>query len=415
VKATKRLVVVALACTPVVLMNTGATAEAPKAPLPPAEFVQQNLKSPPVVDGKIPRGIATARSERLSKTGASYSKKFDLSGLPVYAPKEKVSGLIRIWGNNYMGDSGLSEAWAEEFKSFHPDARFEFVLPSSAIAFFALTFGTADLGMQQSPGFYDSLAHVRVLGYEPTGIKAVTGSADTAGWLNTMAIVVHKDNPLTRISMPQLDGVFGAIRAGGWDGTTWNTKYARGRDKDIRTWGQLGLQGDWKDTPIQPYGYSFAYNTAWEFSARVLQSSDKWNGETIGYGNLYNPDGTVTPQVDQIMDSVRKDPYAIGYVRYTKKVLEGGGLKVLALAPANDSPAVEISVDNVQSGIYPLTAHMSFWMSIAPNQKLDPKVKEFLRYILSRQAQEVVQEVDRKYLPLNASMVKAELTKLERL
>ena len=62
--------------------------------------------------------------------------------------------------------------------------------------------------------FYDYLSHVRILGYDPPGSPIVTGSYYVRGWQNSVAIVVHNDNPLERINMDQLDGVFGSERAG---------------------------------------------------------------------------------------------------------------------------------------------------------------------------------------------------------
>jgi len=114
------------------------------------------------------------------------------------------------------------------------------------------------------------------------------------------------------------------------------------------------------------------------------------------------------------MESIKNNPAGIGYIRYNAR-FPTDSLKVLPLAPGNSNAAVEFTIDNVQSATYPLHAQMSFWMSVAPGAKLDPKIKEFLRYVLSRQAQEQVQTVDRKYLPLTASIVAAERAKLDRL
>jgi len=86
-------------------------------------------------------------------------------------------------------------------------------------------------------------------------------------------IVVHKDNPLTQISMKQLDGVFGGPRLGGYVGSVWHTEYpyARGPEENIRTWGQLGLTGAWADKPIHVGGQNLSSGVMLQFSNRARQ------------------------------------------------------------------------------------------------------------------------------------------------
>ena len=111
----------------------------------------------------------------------------------------------------------------------------------------------------------------------------LTGSYNYVGWQNNLVIIVNKDNPITRITMKQLDGVFGSVRDGGWVGSTWHPEFSRGPEGDIRKWGQLGLTGEWADKPIGVHGYSLRYATTIEFSNKVLQASDKWNGDLHAY------------------------------------------------------------------------------------------------------------------------------------
>src|SRR4030088_3826626 len=113
--------------------------------------------------------------------------------------------------------------------------------------------------------------------------------------------------------MKQLDGIFGAERAGGWEGTSWRPQNARGPEENIRTWGQLGLTGEWADKPIDVYGFSVRYNTATDFSDKVLKGSDKWNEKIQAYGNIVNPDGSRYIEGDQITDHLGKDKYGLAY------------------------------------------------------------------------------------------------------
>jgi len=377
----------------------------------PAEFVTQAFPK----DAPIRKfgGSAVEKRIRLAKRAAShYEYHFDLSGLPAYRPKHQVTRTLRVWGNNYMGDSGLAAQWQKVFKEFQPAAKFEMVLPTAAIAAPALYFGLADIGINHELSFYDNLAHLRILGYEPIGFSVVTGSYDISGWQNSLAIVVNRANPLDRITMQQLDGVFGSQRAGGWDGTTWNPDYARGPEENIRSWDQLGLEGDWSGRPIHTYGYSLRYATALEFSNKVLKASDKWNENLLAFGNWVRPDGTRTLQAEQIMERLQNDPSGIAYIRWQSQF--AGKVKVLKLARDDHSPYYDFNVENLQSRTYPLWGDQSFWVSVRPGEKIDPDTAEFIRFVLSREGQKMVME-DGKYLPLPASAVKHELARLDAL
>ena len=303
---------------------------------------------------KLPAGSAAERKARMAARAnqPAYTKKFDLSGLPHYVPEDKPNGTLRIAGNNYVGDAPLGGWWKEAFEKFQPGIRIEYYLPSAAIAIPRLYFDLADIGINHEPSFYDSLGHLRLKGFEPTGISVFTGSFDYVGWQNNIVIIVNKDNPITRITLKQLDGVFGSARDGGWVGTTWHPEFSRGPAGDIRKWGQLGLSGDRADKPISVHGYSLRYATAIEFSNKVLQASDKWNGDLHAYANYRRPDGTTYLEADQIYDHVRKDPYAIGYARYHEGFPKD--IKILAVAKDDSAPYVEYSIDSLQNRSYPL-------------------------------------------------------------
>lgn len=390
--------------------NPAVAQPAGQAELRPTDFVRRSIEVPAGSESLV-RGSAAERHARQSRLPPSYGKKFELSGLPVYAPSAQVEGRLRIWGNNYILSSGVAAAWEKEFEALNPGVDVEMVLPTAAVATASLYMGVADLALTHEPTFYDSLSHLRILGYEPTGFKAFTGSYDQSGWMNSIAVIVHNDNPLDQLTLDQLDGIFGSQREGGWKGTVWHPEFARGPEKNIRTWGQLGLTGNWADKPITPYGYAVVYATATEFSRRVLQSSGRWNEKLKDYGNSVRPDGSPYSQYDQILDNFARDPGGIAYIRY-QKAFPKDKYKIVKLARDANSPAVEFTLDNVFNRSYPLSGEMSFWASVEPGQKMNPLAREFVSYILSRQGQEAIQNVDRKYLPLNARAVAEERARL---
>lgn len=361
---------------------------------------------------KYPTGSSIERRTRMHSIAMnpSYTRTFDLSALPDYVPEGHPEGTLRICGNNYIGDSPLGGWWKAAFEKFQPGIKIQYDLQTAAVAVTCLAQGLADVGITHEPSFYDYLSYQRLKGHPPTGVLILTGSYDVVGWQNNMVIVVNKNNPLAHLSMDQLDGIFGSARAGGWVGQIWHPEFARSPEKDIRTWGQVGLTGDWQTKPIHTYGYSLRYATALEFSDKVLRSSDKWNENLLGFGNYEKPDGKTYLEADQIVDHVREDLNGIAYVRFHPNFPTD--VKILDLGKTNDGPFVRYSMDTLRDHSYPLWGGQSLWFDIPPNGHADPKVREFARFVLSKQGQALLMK-DGKYLPLTAEEVQEELARLK--
>src|SRR5262249_48948630 len=138
-----------------------------------------------------------------------------------------------------------------------PDIRFDDHLETSDAAFPALVTGAADLAPDGGePALTETLSFLEVHGHEPLQITVATGGYDAEGRSNGLVVYVHQDNPIDRLTIRQLDGVFGAERTGGLSGFKWTLSAGRGAERNIRTWGQLGLTGEWADKPIQTYGHA---------------------------------------------------------------------------------------------------------------------------------------------------------------
>src|SRR5258705_3484083 len=171
-------------------------------------YSQSSSQSQPTEESKqLPLGSAAERKARMATRAASqaYTKKFDLSALPHYVPQDKPTGTLRICGNNYVNDAPLGGYWKEAFEKLQPGIKVEYYTPTAAIAIPCLYFDRADIGVNHEPSFYDYLGHVRLKGSEPLGFSVFTGSYNYVGWQNNIVIIVHKDNPITKITMKQLD------------------------------------------------------------------------------------------------------------------------------------------------------------------------------------------------------------------
>ena len=356
--------------------------------------------------------VQKARAEHVTSRGKQvyYTQKFDLSGLPAYAPQQEVSGPIRMWGNNYIADSNLGADWEQGFRKFHPGVTFDFSgLKSGLVATAGLVSGAADLAGNRRITFAELESFERMFNYDPLEITMARGSYNVPGWMTTFCIVVHRDNPLTKLTLRQLDGIFGAARDGGWEGTSWHPEFGRGPEQNIRTWGQLGLTGEWAGQPIHVYGLNLRYNNCDMFEHAVFHGGDKWNENLREYANYARADGTLAIAAAELIKDLGRDRYGIGWSGIQNVT---GETKALALAATDGGPYVTLTIDHVQNRTYPLAFDMFFYVNRPPGRPLDPKVKEFLRYVLSREGQEAVQR-DGKYLPLTADVVREQLQKLE--
>ena len=342
-----------------------------------------------------------------------YTKHYDLGDLPEYVPEQKATGTIRMWGSNYFADSPLAEWWAAEFKKHHPDVQFYFHLKTTLHAIPGLIMGVSDIGpMGRQITFPEMLAFQREFDRMPTGIVAVTGSYNVSGWNPPIGVYLNSKNPLAKLSLEQLDGIFGAERSGAWRDLTWDTSLARGPEKNIRTWGQLGLTGEWADKPIHVYGYNLEFNFPQEIESRAFGGiSKKWNEKLIEYDNLVMPDKSLKLAGQLMLEDLAKDPYGIAYVAGGEAWVTPA-VKSVALSVKTNGPAYELTMDNVRERTYPMYADVFFWINRDPKKSVDPKVREFIRFVLSRDGQELVQK-DGKYLPLTAAVVRDGRKKLD--
>ena len=352
--------------------------------------------------------LQEARSKHVTSRGknAFYTKRWNLSDLPEYKPEQQVSGTIHLMGSNYFTDSNLNDWWLAGFRKYHPNVNVDY---KQYGAFSGLITGVADLTPSRHITFDELQQFQRVFNHDPVEIAVVTGSYDVPGWNYALAIVVNKKNPIAQLSINQLDDIFGAARTGGYQGTTWHSEIARSAKENVRTWGQLGLNGEWADKPIHVYGYNLRYHIPRTFERLVFEGGDLWNENMVETANYADKNGNLVVEAKQVTDAIGKDPYGIGYS--TISALSPND-KVIAVAPRSGGPAVDLTMDSVRSRTYPLFDEVYFYLNRGPGKPVNPLVREYLRYIVSREGQEAVQR-DGKYLPLTAEAAREQLKKLD--
>jgi phosphate transport system substrate-binding protein len=316
---------------------------------------------------------------------------------PVYVAENQVSGLIR---NSGSALGGLLERWESELVKYQPGIQFQDDLRSGDAAIGAVEAGAADLAVNgREPVLTEYLSFAEVFNNDgPFQVTIATGSADILGRTWAQVIYVNQDNPIAHLTMAQLDGIFGAARTGGYRGYKWSSAAARTSDEDIRTWGQLGLSGKWANKPINTYGYAPTGMSNF-FEMMVFHGGTKWNPNYRQYVETSAKQATDhSGTADQMLDDLSRDPYGIAWAG----IAHARGkphIKAIALGFNDGGSFIACTPATVADRTYPLTRSIFIQLNRPPGTPLKPPIKEFLRFILSRQGQTAVR-IQGEYLPL---------------
>lgn len=289
-----------------------------------------------------------------------------------YAKVSGISGNASSIGSDTMNN--LMALWLEGFRTFYPNVRIQIEGKGSSTAPPALIEGTAQFGPMSRPmKSTEEDKFEQQFGYKPTPMRTS---------LDALAVFVNKDNPIEGLSLPQVDAIFSKTRRG---------EYA----KDIAVWGQLGLEGAWNGAPISLYGRNSASGTYGFFKDNALFKGD------------YKDEVKEQPGSASVVQGITADRFGIGYsgIGYVTS-----GVRIVPLAKKEGGAFKEGSLENVLNGSYPLGRFLYLYINKAPGKPLDPMVREFCRYIFSKEGQEVV--IKDGYMPVPFEVAQAELAKL---
>ncbi len=292
------------------------------------------------------------------------------AAIPGYQTTSGVSGNLNSIGSDSLNN--LMTLWAEGFQRQYPNVRIQIEGKGSSTAPPALIAGTAQLGpmsREMKPTEIDEFE--RAFGYRPTPVKVA---------IDALAVYVNQDNPVERLSVREVDGIFSKGQACG--------------GRNIATWGQAGLAGDWASRPISLYGRNSASGTYGYFKENALCKGD------------YKDTVKEQPGSASVVQGVTEDLYGAGYSGIGYRT---SGVKPVALA-GSDGNYYSTEPADVYSGHYPLARFLYVYVNKAPNQPMDPLVREFIAYVLSRDGQETV--VKDGYLPLTAPQQQEQVAQL---
>src|SRR5205823_5648573 len=153
-------------------------------------------------------------------------------------------------------------------------------------------------------------------GAPPRLIEVAGGSHATKGGTHAIAIFAHASNPISRLTLDQLKEILT-------------------QDGRVRTWGDLGLGGEWAERPIRAYGMLRRRATGNPpgivnyFEQRVLVGA-AWRDDL-----REQVDTAEAQALQHIVRRVTEEPGAIGFSGFG---YGQPGAKTLALADTSAGP-----------------------------------------------------------------------------
>lgn len=284
-----------------------------------------------------------------------------------------VSGNLNSIGSDTLNN--LMTLWAEGFRRQYPGVKIQIEGKGSSTAPPALIEGTAQLGPMSRPMKSTEIdSFERRYKYKPTAFAVA---------IDALAVYVHRDNPIQGMTMAQVDAVFSKSRR-------WGAR------ENIERWGQLGVTGELASSPISLYGRNSASGTYGFFKETALKNGD------------YKDEVKEQPGSASVVQGVTEDPSGIGYsgIGYMTS-----GIRALPIAEKEGGTFAEPTQENAMNGSYPLWRNLLVYVNKTPNKPLDPLVKEFIKFIYSKEGQAIV--IKDGFFPLPQSVIEKELPKVE--
>ena len=290
-----------------------------------------------------------------------------------YQRVQGITGTLSSAGSDTLAN--LMTLWANGFKREYPNVNIQIQAAGSSTAPPALTERTASIGpMSREMKENELQAFESRYGYKPTAIPVA---------LDSLAVYVHRDNPIAGLTIAQLDAVFSAT-------------FRCGNNEAAMNWGDLGIQGFWKTQKIQLFGRNSVSGTYGYFKQVALCGGD--------FKNSVNEQ----PGSGSVVQSISNSANGIGYSGIGYRT---SGVRAVPIALSDSEPFIEANSVNSMTGAYPLARFLLVYINKAPGVPVPPLEREFIRYALSSNGQASV--LKDGYIPLPESVIRSTLKSLE--
>jgi phosphate transport system substrate-binding protein len=240
----------------------------------------------------------------------------------------------------------LALAWAEKYQADHPEVRISVTGGGSGTGIASLINGTVDIANASRRIKEEEIAEAQANGVDPVEHTIAR---------DAIAVIVNPQNPVSQLTLKQISDIYSG---------------------KISNWSEVGGE----DRPIVRLSRETNSGTHVYFLETVLRlgnSEDK---------TLFSMDTLLLPSSEGIIVEVRQNPNAIGY--------DGLGyvpddLKMIAIAEEEGGAYVLPSIPTVNDKTYAIARDLYMYTDGEPTGI----VKEYLDWILSPEAQEIVAEL----------------------
>ncbi|KAJ5167591.1 uncharacterized protein N7482_003185 [Penicillium canariense] len=267
----------------------------------------------------------------------------------------------------------LSQQWIDAFMLMYPNVTMQIPAPhAGSLGALELTKGTLDgvfVSRELKPSDIDGFS--AKFGYPPTSIPICGGSYRQFGFLDAMAFVVNKENPVEHLTFDQLDSIFSTTRARG--------------GPSITTWGQLGVGGELGKSPINIYGIK-PWNGFEEFIRQRVLSYNGRSGIAVN-NTAKDPHVTWDATVFNMSRYVANDPAGIAY---TGLAYIDRPVKVLGTTNPTTGNLVTPTYENIAMASWPLARIIYFNLNSPPHKGMDPVLRELVKFVLSKEGQQIL-------------------------
>ena len=240
----------------------------------------------------------------------------------------------------------LALAWAERYQAEHPDVRISVTGGGSGTGIASLINKTVDIANASRKIKQEEMDQAQSNGVDP--VEHIIAR-------DAIAVIVNPNNPVSELTLKQISDIYSG---------------------KINNWQEVGGE----DRPIVRLSRETNSGTHVYFLETVLRlgnSKDK---------TLFSMDTLLLPSSEGIVAEVRQNPNAIGYdgLGYVPK-----DLKTIAIAKEAGGSYVLPSISTVNDKSYPIARDLYMYT----NGEATGIVKEYLDWILSDEAQEIVAEL----------------------
>ncbi len=240
----------------------------------------------------------------------------------------------------------LALAWAEKYQVINPDVRLSVTGGGSGTGIAALINGTVDIANASRRMKIEEKENAIANGSDPVEFVIAR---------DAIAIIVHLENPVNNLTLQQLSDIYSG---------------------KINNWLELGGE----NRPIVRLSRETNSGTHVYFLEEVVRLGEKDNK------TLFSPDTLLLPSSEGIGAEIRQNPNAIGYDGLGYVTDE---MKVIGVSAVDSKEYILPSVATVNSEKYPIARDLYMYTNGTPTGA----IADYLDWILSEQAQEIVTEL----------------------